>query len=337
MGKHRLCSTSACRHFALMAPKKKVEEVVADEPPPPPPEPVGETLEGDFVFQDGSTYAGQYLKINEDVSLDGTGTLITGPESFRGTFEKGFYKEGKFTACSGAVYTGAFLNNLFHGLGEYKWPDGRIYKGTWRNGFMYGRGKFENFSFGAEKVHTGFSIDGHFASNREEQEEMKRQFLDEYCGEHTRSASAALKDLASRATAEGSPRDLFVPAVEPDDGPEVAAERTAVMEIVDGPFPAASAYTQPALQAFIARMEEGAEKPLVITVVEEKGLCQSFDGRRLKREQLQTVGQCIMFSAPDAEVGALALVTFVNVSKEYDVTKARWKLVYSEEAAAPAG
>lgn len=322
-----------------MAPKKAPPppEPVVDEAPPPP-EPIGEQLEGDFVFQDGSTYVGQYLKINEHVSLHGVGMLVTGPESFRGIFENGCYKDGKFTACSGAAYNGAFHNNLFHGLGEYKWPDGRMYKGTFRNGFMHGRGTFQNFSFGAEKWYTGFSIDGRFASNREEQEEMKTQFIDEYYGEHTRSASAALKDLASRATAEGAPKEFFVPLVDADDGPDVASERSAIMDAVDGPFPVASAYPQPLIEAFSACLEEGAEKTLVINVLEEKiTQNQTFDGRRLKREQLQTVGQCVIFSAPDADVGALALLIFVNVSKEHDVAKARWKLVYSEEKSAPAG
>jgi hypothetical protein len=323
-----------------MAPKKAAPapEPVVDEPPPPP-EPVGEQLEGDFIFQDGSTYVGQYLSLNEHVSLHGAGTLLTGPESFRGTFENGCYKEGKYTACSGAVYTGAFQNNLFHGLGEYKWPDGRVYKGTWRNGFMHGRGNFQNFSFGAEKAYTGFSIDGRFASNREEQEDMKRQFLDEYCGDFARSATAALQDLVSRATAEAAPKEFFVPPIESDDSTDVHMERSAIMDAVDGPFPLASALTQPLLEAFVSGLVEGAEKPLQTTVIEGKAgiLSQNFDGRRLKRDQLQTVGQCVIFSMPDAEVGALTFLFFVNVSKEYDVSKARWKVVHSEEVSAPAG
>lgn len=319
-----------------MAPKKKVETPPpAEEEPPPPPKPVGEQLEGDFVFQDNAKYSGQYLKVAEDVSLHGTGKLDMGPETFVGIFENGCYKEGKYTACSGAVYVGSFHENLFHGPGEYKWADGRIYKGTWKNGFMHGRGQFYNFSFGAEKCHTGYSIDGRFASNREEQENMKRQFLDEYCGELTRSASAALQDLASRATAEGAPKEFFVPAVETDETPEVTAERTAIMEVVDGPFPALTAYPQSLIQPFAARLEEGAERPLSVTALEDKTECQRFDGRRLKREQLQHVGQCVVFSAPDAETNALALVILVNVSKDYDITKAQWKLVYSEESTSP--
>jgi hypothetical protein len=316
----------------------KAAAVVEEEAPPPPPEPEREHLVGNFVFPDGSSYSGEYVKINEDVSMHGMGALITGPEVFKGAFENGAFKEGKYTACSGAVYTGAFRGNLFHGVGEYKWPDGREFKGTWRDGLMHGRGQFKNFSFGAEKCHTGFSIGGHFASNREEQEEMRRQFIDEYFEEHNRSATNALKDLASRATAEGAPTEYFVLAAQPDDSPDVVSERTAILEIVDGPFPDASACSQPSLQGFAARLEDGCENPLVASVLEEKCQCaERFDGRRLKREQLQHAGQCVVFSAPDAAVGTLGLAVFVNVSQEYDVALARWKLVYCEEASAPAG
>jgi hypothetical protein len=324
-----------------MAPKKKAkEEVQEEEPPPPEPEPVGEQLTGDFVFQDGSTYSGQYLKIDEDVTLHGTGTLVTGSEVYRGTFEKGLFKEGTFTAGSGAVYTGAFQDNVFHGVGEYRWPDGRSFKGTWKNGLMHGRGEFANFSFGAEKYHTGFSIQGRFASNREEQEEMKGQFLDEYRSDHYLSAVTALKDLANKTNEEAMPKEFLVPPAQQPESPDVEKallEREAILELVDGPFPEANGCSQQLLQAFTARLEEGCESPLVVTSVEEKGQCERFDARRLKREQLQTAGQCVMFTAPNAEIGALSLLVLVNTSKEYNVAMAQWKLVYLEEAAAPAG
>lgn len=312
---------------------------VEEEKPPPPPEPVGEQLEGEFVFQDGSTYVGQYFKVHDEVSLHGFGTLVAGPESFRGTFEKGEYKEGKYVACSGAIYNGAFSDNLFHGVGEYKWPDGRSYRGMWKHGFMHGQGNFTNFSFGAEKCHTGFSIDGRFASSREEQEELKQRYLDEYRSEHAQSAGNALKDLAARATPEGAPREYLVPG-RPSEGeeevPEAVAERAAVAEVVDGPFPEASTVQQAAIQAFVARLEAGVERPLTATVFEEKSQSSRFDGRRLKRDQLQHAGQAVEFAAADAEVGSLALVVLVNVSTEYDVAKSRWKLACYEEALAPA-
>lgn len=311
---------------------------VEEEKPAPPPEPVGEQLEGEFVFQDGATYVGQYWKANEEVSLHGYGTLVTGPESFRGSFEKGEYKEGKYVACGGAVYTGAFRDNLFHGVGEYEWPDGRAYKGMWKDGLMHGWGQCLNFSFGAEKAHTGFAMEGRFASSREEQEELKRRYLDAYCAEHVQSAGNALKDLAARTTPDGAPREYLVPArpsEEEEEAAEAVAERVAVAEVVDGPFPDASAIQQAVLQAFAARFaEQEVEKPLTIIVFEDKVQLSRFDGRRLKREQLQHAGQAVEFRASDAEAGSLALLVLVNVSTEYDAGMARWKLVCYEEASA---
>ena len=53
---------------------------------------------------------------------------------------------GRYTSCRGGVYSGCFRKGLFHGPGEYIWPDGRKYAGMWQGGAMHGRGQFENFS-----------------------------------------------------------------------------------------------------------------------------------------------------------------------------------------------
>jgi len=36
---------------------------------------------------------------------------------------------GKLTHHSGAIYTGDFVNNQFHGRGSYTWPNGSSYEG----------------------------------------------------------------------------------------------------------------------------------------------------------------------------------------------------------------
>merc|ERR1712060_889235 len=107
-------------------------------------------------------------------------------------------KVGTFKSCNGALYVGHFRNNLFHGPGEYSWPDGRKYKGMWKSGYMHGHGQFNNFSFGVDRFFKGFSIDGRFSSSREEQEMAKQAFLAEYATEYIRSATVALSEIAGK-------------------------------------------------------------------------------------------------------------------------------------------
>eukprot|EP00441_Pelagodinium_beii_P016170 CAMPEP_0197653138 /NCGR_PEP_ID=MMETSP1338-20131121/34875_1 /TAXON_ID=43686 ORGANISM="Pelagodinium beii, Strain RCC1491" /NCGR_SAMPLE_ID=MMETSP1338 /ASSEMBLY_ACC=CAM_ASM_000754 /LENGTH=303 /DNA_ID=CAMNT_0043228157 /DNA_START=66 /DNA_END=974 /DNA_ORIENTATION=+ len=283
------------------------------------PEEPAEQLQGDFVFQDGSTYSGQYLKKGDAVHLHGEGLLLTGPESYEGTFENGLYKVGKYTSCSGAVYSGNFKGNKFHGVGNYCWPDGREYRGTWNNGDMHGLGTYLNFSVGADKRFVGFSNRGQFASGAREQEEAKKSFLAEYGGQCISSASAALRDIAARATGDGAPAEFLVPQ---GQEPEQMAERTACEDIFSGPLPEVSATAQAPMQAFAARLD--AEVPLEVSVYNGLGGSTRIDGQRLRRPQLQVVGQAVEFFASEAEAGALQLVVLVNVSSEYDVESAKW-------------
>lgn len=287
-----------------------------------PPEPEPEILQGDFVFQDGSTYSGQYMKKGEAVCLHGQGLLSTGPETYEGTFAEGLYKMGKFTSCSGAVFSGHFKGNKFHGVGHYRWPDGREYRGTWKNGDMHGLGEYLNFSVGADKKFTGFSLGGEFSSSEQEQEETKKAFLAEYSSQFEQSAIAALRDLAERATADGAPADYLVP----QEGD--AAKGTA--EFVAGPFPEPAESAQALVQAFAARLAEGAEQPLEVTVYTGLGEPPRLDPQRLKKPQLQMAGQAVEFYAANAEAGALQMLVLVNVSPEYDVEQAKWKLVHCQ-------
>eukprot|EP00747_Dinoflagellata_sp_TGD_P183361 gnl/TRDRNA2_/TRDRNA2_38191_c0_seq1.p1 gnl/TRDRNA2_/TRDRNA2_38191_c0~~gnl/TRDRNA2_/TRDRNA2_38191_c0_seq1.p1 ORF type:complete len:316 (+),score=93.33 gnl/TRDRNA2_/TRDRNA2_38191_c0_seq1:95-1042(+) len=313
-----------------MAPKK-----AAASPEPPPPdenkqveEPQGEILDGKFTFQDGATYEGEYMKKGDDICLHGEGWLISGPEQFKGLFEKGLYKEGKYTSCNGAVYNGSFNKNIFHGFGEYNWPDGRVYKGMWKDGLMHGRGQFSNFSFGADKVFKGFCVEGRFASSREGQLDARKQFLAEYGEEYRSSALAALQEPDLEV--------LLVPTGDEEDKPELSAERASVEEIVAGPFPDAAGVALAKVQAMVALLAEGAsEKPPQVTVLEEREQsATSFDGKRLKREQLQHVGQAVEFVTSDAEPGALSVLVLANVCTEYDSTLARWKIIHYEEVPA---
>lgn len=326
-----------------MAPKKAPAAAapVEEEEPEPVVEDLGEQKEGEFVFQDGSTYSGGYLQKGEDIVMHGEGTLQSGPEVFQGTFEKGQYKEGTFKSCNGAIYNGAFLENKFNGLGEYTWnakmPDERTYIGMWKNGYMHGHGQFINFSFGVHKSFKGFSFRGRFSTAMEEQEQLKKAFLDEYCGENTKSAASAFRSMAEKA-GEKIPAAILVPSPPTEEGveekPEAVLERASVEEFVDGPFPGSTAVSIPALQAFAARLADDAEKPLQVTVLEDREQTQLVSGR-LRRDQLQHLGQVVEFEAPDAEVGAVRAAVLVNCSRVFDVSAAKWKLVHIEEVAAP--
>lgn len=297
-----------------------VKEEKEEEPPP-------EILQGEFVFQDGSTYSGQYMKKGDSISLHGKGKLLSGPETFEGTFANGMYKFGTFISCSGGVYNGNFRDNKYHGVGHYRWPEGREYRGTWKDGYMHGMGMFLNFSVGQDKRFDGFSLNGQFSSGVKEQEKAKKAFLEEYGGQCTQSALAALRDLAERATADGAPAEFLVPH---GQEPEETAEKAAIEEIIAGPFPEAAAAAQALMQAFVARLAEGAEQPLQVTVYDGLGEEPRLDKQRLRRPQLQMVGQAVEFFAPEAEAGALKLVVLVNVSSEYTIEDAKWKLVHCE-------
>merc|ERR1712157_134484 len=110
----------------------------------------------------------------------------------------------------------------------------------WKDGYMHGRGLFLNFSFGVDKSYTGFSLEGRFTSNREEQEKMKQQFISEYKADLSRSAISAFKDLVGKMTPDGAPKEYLVPAAlseGEDEEPKAAAERDAILEMVSGPFP----------------------------------------------------------------------------------------------------
>jgi len=119
-----------------------------------------------------------------------------------------------------------------------------------------------------------------------------------------------------------------------EDKPEAVQERVTAEEMASGPFPVNSAVTPAALQAFAARLAEDAEKPLQVNVLEDKDQSQFVSGR-LRREQLQHVGQAVEFEAPDAEVGAIRVAVLLNISTVFDVSNAKWKLIHVEEVPAP--
>lgn len=329
----------------------------AEEEPKEEEEPPLEILEGDFLLPDGSTYCGEYILRQERPLMHGKGKLHTAPETFEGNFCEGLYKDGTFTGADGSVYSGSFHNNIFHGPGTYTWPDGpaeqrKTYCGMWQDGVMHGRGEFENFSFGIDRLFKGFAVHGKFLSSLKGQEEAKRSFLAEYAETYDSSAKAALQDFVSKL-APGEPADpkakkgaaadeapvewpkefMVPPEPSADCQEEISDERDQILKIVAGPFPDEKTLKAASFITFAAFFAEGAAEPGQVTVFEERGdrSVGDFDGERLKLEQLGHIGQGVAFSVPSAEPGGLSLVVLVNVTSEYHVAGARWKLVHCEE------
>jgi hypothetical protein len=309
-----------------------------------------EQLKGDFVFQDGSTYKGQYLQKGSVRTIHGEGTLQSGPESFTGTFERGLYKKGTYTGCNSAVYTGTFKDNQFHGFGEYRWPDSRSYKGMWKDGKMHGRGKFSNFSFGADQTKEGFSVMGEFGSSYVKQQETKSKFLEEYAAEYLESATACLKELAEKAGAAGSMdpcSEYFVPQPleDEEEAPEAKEERTKVEELVSGKCPLPEQVQVAGLQALNAGLTPDAETGVASTkvvILEKSSEASVVETKRFKvsgqwgimaNQQLQHAGQCVEFSTLDAESGSAIApkLALVNVNRDFDVEKVQWKIVHYED------
>jgi len=288
----------------------------------------------------------------EKVQLHGKGKMTCGPESFDGTFDQGSYADGTLLGIDGSKYTGGFRKGAFHGPGEYLWADGRSYKGMWQDGKMHGRGRFENFSFGVDRVFEGFCAGGVFRSGDEGQKEAKRSYLAEYGAAFGESATAALNSMAAavkvpevdpKAKKGGAeetgpaeiPKEFLVPA---EGEEEDAAQRAAIEELAAGPFPeAAGLPTAVALQAFVALFTPTEEQPAVgqVTVYEESGQKGRFDGTRLKKQQLVYGGQAVEFFAPEAEPGAVSFMVFLNTSQKYDAAQASWRLVHTEDVPIP--
>lgn len=317
-----------------MPKKVATPEPPKEEEPPPVQEPPPELLEGDFTFPDGSEYSGQYIRTNDDLCFHGQGHFKSGPEAFDGAFEQGNYKKGTYKSCGGAVYTGSFCQGAFNGPGEYVWPDGRIYQGMWKGGSMHGRGKYQNFSFGVDRLVEGFSFHGAFDSSASGQENARKAFAAEYGTEYADSAIAALHDLAERAEKYGVvPRDFVVPAPPAngeEEDPQAAEERAYAEAMVSGPFPQASDIKLGALKGLDAAFPAGGERLGAVFVFEDSAQRGQFDAGRLQREQLGHIGQAVELSNPDPQGESLKALVLVNVSPEYEAARAAWKIAFCE-------
>mmetsp|Transcript_20090 Transcript_20090/g.36326 ORF Transcript_20090/g.36326 Transcript_20090/m.36326 type:complete len:359 (-) Transcript_20090:40-1116(-) len=338
--------------------------------PPPDPQPAAEEeqvevepqeeqLEGEFCWPDGSAFTGQYCTKGDKKWLQGRGKLQTGQEVFEGEFDQGFYKEGTYTIGERLVYEGLFRNNLFHGPGVYYWPDGKTYRGMFQHGVMHGIGNFDSFSFGVDKVYSGFAVKGQFMSSLTGQAAGKQAYLEEYQAAYSSSASAMLSELLTKMSPpeptdpkekkgkKGDvedapvpiPKDHLVPPLppEPEEGAEpdpeaqeALATLAAVDEVATGPYPATMKLES--LKHFAAHFTTGAEKPGQVTVFETAERCA---GGRLKCAQLEHYGQGVEFLNPFAEPAALKAIVIVNMSRKYCPEEASWRIIHTEDVPIP--
>lgn len=136
---------------AVTAPAEPVHEPVVAEAPAAPAEPPAELPaveagSGRFVFDDGSTYEGDYILTRADglKKRHGLGRFVGMHYSYDGAWANDeFHGEGVFVSADGAQYTGSLDAGAFHGArGSYRFPDGATYEGAWFRNAMHGPGHY---------------------------------------------------------------------------------------------------------------------------------------------------------------------------------------------------
>ena len=96
---------------------------------------------GKILYPDGAFYEGEID--SESGSYNGKGKFYYA----NGSISDGNFKNGEahgetiFTG-KGFKYEGTVLDNKYHGIGKYIYPDGSVYEGTYNEGKMHGYGKF---------------------------------------------------------------------------------------------------------------------------------------------------------------------------------------------------
>mmetsp|Transcript_7960 Transcript_7960/g.14754 ORF Transcript_7960/g.14754 Transcript_7960/m.14754 type:complete len:373 (-) Transcript_7960:235-1353(-) len=103
------------------------------------------TGKGRFVFQDGSSYSGEWKDCGDGKKIKhGKGILKTvSGVNYEGEW-KDDSKHGKATCQypTGNFYEGDFDCGKFEGKGKFSWISGATYSGEWKSGFMHGQGLF---------------------------------------------------------------------------------------------------------------------------------------------------------------------------------------------------
>ncbi|MFM1864159.1 MAG: hypothetical protein RLZ26_2681 [Pseudomonadota bacterium] len=148
-------------------------------PPCGPPETVWNDCVGEYRFEDGRTYEGEW----RENMLHGSGTLTfpsgaTYVGEFRDGWPNGF---GTYTFPSGELYVGEYRNGQRHGQGTYFFASGATYVGEYRNGMRDGFGTYtfpngeiyvgehrddQRYGYGTQKFPDGAIYEGEFREDK---------------------------------------------------------------------------------------------------------------------------------------------------------------------------
>ena len=55
-----------------------------------------------------------------------------------------FFKNNEYISNNGDKYTGEFLDDKFHGYGEFTTPENKMYGGNWEEGDLFSKGDGED-------------------------------------------------------------------------------------------------------------------------------------------------------------------------------------------------
>ena len=96
---------------------------------------------GTLLYQDGSTYSGQFHR----GIPHGKGIIkMSNGDQYEGTLLRGKKSgEGKYQFKNGNRYIGKFKNDQIEGKGRMDYASGDIYKGSWKENSKHGRGTLE--------------------------------------------------------------------------------------------------------------------------------------------------------------------------------------------------
>lgn len=128
-----------------MPPRPKSGKKAVEEEAPPP------LLagRGEFAFEDGSTYTGEWKEAAPGGPRQrhghGLWSLADGKETYDGQWTQDVMQGlGKWSSATGDSYDGQWVDGMYHGYGTYNWPDGCKYEGAWQAGRMHGEGTYYN-------------------------------------------------------------------------------------------------------------------------------------------------------------------------------------------------
>jgi hypothetical protein len=101
---------------------------------------LSERCNGELTYNDGTTYKGQFYKLQKSglgVETHSDGTVYIG--MFKQNVKWG---KGRIEFSNGDVYVGSFKNGMRSGIGKYNISSGGEFVGDWKDDHLEGKGKW---------------------------------------------------------------------------------------------------------------------------------------------------------------------------------------------------